>query len=659
MSFRRPRVKASANLVLKRPSKNEKRTVKIEAEEVPSSSITEEAPEVIGKIKNEPGISESVVPKQEEKSPKTKLPARAPSPIPDSVQDKADESKKDWEQEEVFKSPDPIPTPSKSEILSDVDREVPSGCLSPTKVRQRIKPTPFFGTFRRNSTHESEDEGRRQRGSVPPESPQTPQTPQMFKAGIPGFMGQRIRTESTCSTISDVSQMRDSHKQFRRIKADESSKTSELRRELSHRLASGKFSDRSRLTMYDMIYYNPTTNPMKSPAKKDKSKSTPERRSSVSSVTSVASHKSEKGEKLDEDDPEIPQQPPLVAEDVKVKDESAMPVPQLKLGPNGEMILDEKSLVIETTGDREARETLANSSIVYDDEYSSNNGFYKRQPRTKDWSDNETIIFYKCLHTVGTDFSLMCTLFTNRTRRDLKLKFKKEERLNMHLVNKALMYPKAFDLDELREELQKNAEELAKTAALDKQAAIEDLKKERKTQRKANNSSKKKPMRNNSRALKQLSDADFAYKMEELSSAKKRRSSRGEAAQKKLPRLENCYEAESQSEVILTEAPVEQEEPEEEAILPNDHEFLEDALTYEDNEEAEEPMDNTQSLDGFTDLQNLDLNNLVIVEEDVDGTTHYKIHLKNPETHAVSEKPLDLPQEVINCIVSAHLGQAN
>lgn len=47
-----------------------------------------------------------------------------------------------------------------------------------------------------------------------------------------------------------------------------------------------------------------------------------------------------------------------------------MPVPQLKLGPNGEIILDEQSLVIETTRGKEAREALANSSLIYDDEFS-------------------------------------------------------------------------------------------------------------------------------------------------------------------------------------------------------------------------------------------------------------------------------------------------
>lgn len=52
-----------------------------------------------------------------------------------------------------------------------------------------------------------------------------------------------------------------------------------------------------------------------------------------------------------------------------------MPVPQLKLGPDGEIILDEQSLVIETTSGKEARATLANADIVYDDEFSGSKCF--------------------------------------------------------------------------------------------------------------------------------------------------------------------------------------------------------------------------------------------------------------------------------------------
>lgn len=67
----------------------------------------------------------------------------------------------------------------------------------------------------------------------------------------------------------------------------------------------------------------------------------------------------------------------------------------------------------------------------------------------------------------------MLTLFTdtNRTRRDLKLKFKKEERSNLALINKALMHPNSFDIDELKRELE--AEENAKKLVAENKAKNE------------------------------------------------------------------------------------------------------------------------------------------------------------------------------------------
>lgn len=106
-------------------------------------------------------------------------------------------------------------------------------------------------------------------------------------------------------------------------------------------------------------------------------------------------------------------------------------------------------------------------------------GFYKRQKRTREWDAHETIKFYRCLHSVGTDFSLMLMLFPNRTRRDLKLKvsakcynhksvtsisfrlqFKKEEKTNLALINKALLHPKEFNIDELKVDLEREEKEL-------------------------------------------------------------------------------------------------------------------------------------------------------------------------------------------------------
>lgn len=92
-------------------------------------------------------------------------------------------------------------------------------------------------------------------------------------------------------------------------------------------------------------------------------------------------------------------------------------------------------------------------------------GFYKRNKRTRDWPPDETIRFYRCLHTIGTDFSLMLQLFPNRTRRDLKLKFKKEERINPALINKALLHPNRFDIDELKHEFEHEQEEADRLSA--------------------------------------------------------------------------------------------------------------------------------------------------------------------------------------------------
>lgn len=45
-----------------------------------------------------------------------------------------------------------------------------------------------------------------------------------------------------------------------------------------------------------------------------------------------------------------------------------MAVPQIKLGLNNEIILDDTSLVIETTHEKVAREALLESEVIYHDE---------------------------------------------------------------------------------------------------------------------------------------------------------------------------------------------------------------------------------------------------------------------------------------------------
>lgn len=58
------------------------------------------------------------------------------------------------------------------------------------------------------------------------------------------------------------------------------------------------------------------------------------------------------------------------------------------------------------------------------------------------------------MNAIGTDFSLMLSLFPGRTRRDLTMKFKKEEKINRTLIDRALMVPNTYDITELKREME-------------------------------------------------------------------------------------------------------------------------------------------------------------------------------------------------------------
>ncbi|XP_078439521.1 homeodomain-like superfamily protein isoform X2 [Wolffia australiana] len=53
---------------------------------------------------------------------------------------------------------------------------------------------------------------------------------------------------------------------------------------------------------------------------------------------------------------------------------------------------------------------------------------YMNKPRSERWSKMDTDLFYKAVRQFGTDFAMIQQLFPNRTRHQIKLKFKNEER---------------------------------------------------------------------------------------------------------------------------------------------------------------------------------------------------------------------------------------
>ncbi|XP_051164138.1 transcription factor TFIIIB component B'' homolog isoform X2 [Leptopilina boulardi] len=333
-----------------------------------------------------------------------------------------------------------IPTNNKDDNVdknqSDQESQEISSVNSSKHISNRscfMRPTPRLdsgGRVRKNSVQgsgasasESEDDGR--------------------KSSIP----MRVRNDSICSVQSNKDVSSGAHniskikvgQQKRRLTVSESAKKlADARREfmLKHE---NKTPDRNKLTMYDLIYYNPVTNPM---TRLENPSSTRKL-----SVCSNAVEETQENEEEEEDEP------------------TAMPVPRVKVGPDGQLIVDEKSLIIERTEQKNR-----SGPIVHDE--TNGGGFYKRRQKSKDWSKWDTLRFYKALSNIGTDFLLMQSFFPKRTRQELKLKFKKEEKTNRTLIEQALKC-QVFDMETLKEEMEAMDEsERKETEALKMKAEV-------------------------------------------------------------------------------------------------------------------------------------------------------------------------------------------
>ncbi|KAG8191200.1 hypothetical protein JTE90_011883 [Oedothorax gibbosus] len=181
---------------------------------------------------------------------------------------------------------------------------------------------------------------------------------------------------------------------------------------------------RSEMTMTDLIYYNPAGEPMK-----------------------IAKPQTRAVENLPADENTKPtEEEPPPEED----ESSNPPVPKVIISENGEIIIDESSLVVRR------KETIDTSiEAIIENDNTTYSSFRKKS--AKQWSNKETSKFYKALSLVGTDFALMENIFTvngnvTRSRRELKLKFKREEKLRLNLVHKAMYETQTYDISILEDD---------------------------------------------------------------------------------------------------------------------------------------------------------------------------------------------------------------
>lgn len=111
---------------------------------------------------------------------------------------------------------------------------------------------------------------------------------------------------------------------------------------------------------------------------------------------------------------------------------------QLRLNPDGTMVVDEESTVV----DRHKNASYQNAHKVklHENPFENlhNSGTYGKNMYTDPWTKDELIQFYKALSMWGTDFNLIAQMFPYRTRKQVKAKFISEERRHPVTVELAL-----------------------------------------------------------------------------------------------------------------------------------------------------------------------------------------------------------------------------
>lgn len=67
-----------------------------------------------------------------------------------------------------------------------------------------------------------------------------------------------------------------------------------------------------------------------------------------------------------------------------------------------------------------------------------NSATYMKKEPSRRWSTRETALFYSALRQFGTDFGMMENVIPNRSRKQIKLKYNREEKMHPYRVGSAL-----------------------------------------------------------------------------------------------------------------------------------------------------------------------------------------------------------------------------
>ncbi|KAJ2914282.1 hypothetical protein MD484_g6135, partial [Candolleomyces efflorescens] len=120
---------------------------------------------------------------------------------------------------------------------------------------------------------------------------------------------------------------------------------------------------------------------------------------------------------------------------------------QVRIGPNGETVIDEESLVV----NREEPDETANYTHVTESDTTKfiNSGTYAKRFRGSRWSAEETELFYDALMQHGENYELIAYMLPGRDRKSCKNKFKVEDKRNPARINYCLNNRTAPDIEYL------------------------------------------------------------------------------------------------------------------------------------------------------------------------------------------------------------------
>ncbi|KAJ3895549.1 hypothetical protein GG344DRAFT_62099 [Lentinula edodes] len=122
---------------------------------------------------------------------------------------------------------------------------------------------------------------------------------------------------------------------------------------------------------------------------------------------------------------------------------------QVRIGPNGETIIDEESLVVDRAGDTEDDTSGYTHVIESDRSKFTNSSTYGTKLRGTRWSAEETELFYEALSQYGENYELISYVMPGRDRKSCKNKFKAEDKKNPARINHCLNNSIPVDIETL------------------------------------------------------------------------------------------------------------------------------------------------------------------------------------------------------------------